>query len=272
MKKRLIIFACAGLLFAGCRKSEPPADVPPVPVPEKKILLKSVTIPGLPSPFYHFTYRPDSMLSGVTFATGFNIYEVLHQGGRISEMRNNIVISHDTLRYVYDNTGSLVRVKIINEEGNLYRDIHLTYSGGKINTITWSLLMGTGFSEHRIVTISYYSDGNAKRITDHRPAFPGQLPVTLITDYLDYDDKINVDDYTVIHDGFNEHLVVLPPGMIQKNNPRREVRSGSGIHFEITNHFTYNARNEPLLRLGTVRITSNPPGQEFQIRREYAYY
>gem|GEM_PF-6222740 len=86
---------------------------PPPPDPVKKVLLKDITIPNLPSPYYHFEYNSDSLVTKVDFASGFSIYDVLYSGNNIAEMRNNIIVNHDTLRYLYDNTGKVFMITFI---------------------------------------------------------------------------------------------------------------------------------------------------------------
>src|SRR5215217_8680763 len=82
-----------------CRKERGtyPAEPPTVPpdVPTKHVLLKDITIPHLPSPYYHFEYNTDSLVTKADFASGFTIYDVFYTGNKISEMRNNIIVNHD---------------------------------------------------------------------------------------------------------------------------------------------------------------------------------
>src|SRR5215216_7106987 len=100
-----------------CRKEHTPipAEPPTVPnVPARRVLLKDITIPNLPSPYYHFEYNTDSLVTKADFASGYTTYDVMYNGNKIGEMRNNIIVNHDTLRYVYDDAGKLVLIKFIN--------------------------------------------------------------------------------------------------------------------------------------------------------------
>src|SRR5882757_5705843 len=118
---RIVVFT---LLLASCKKdhtTNPPTPPPPDPV--KKVLLKDITIPNLPSPYYHLEYNSDSMITKVDFASGFSIYDVVYSGNRIAEMRNNIIVNHDTLRYLYDNAGKVFMINFINQENVLYRHV-----------------------------------------------------------------------------------------------------------------------------------------------------
>src|SRR5678816_2981040 len=91
------------LAMVSCQKET--VTIPSVPqASNKKILLKDITIPHLPSPYYHFEYNADSTVAKVSFDSGLTMYDLVYSGSRIGEMRNNIIVNHDTLRYVYDNT------------------------------------------------------------------------------------------------------------------------------------------------------------------------
>src|SRR5215217_631818 len=109
-------FMCFVMIIASCRKEH--ATMPDTPPdPAKKILLKDITIPRLPTPYYHFEYRTDSTVAKVSFASDFTMYDVFYDGNNIREMRNNILVNHDTLRYFYDNIGKLAVIKFINDAG-----------------------------------------------------------------------------------------------------------------------------------------------------------
>ena len=94
----MLIMASLVTALLSCKKQntdpvQPPADA------VKHVLLKDITIPNLPSPYYHFEYNADSLVTKADFSSGFTIYDVLYNGNSISEMRNNILVNHDTLRY-----------------------------------------------------------------------------------------------------------------------------------------------------------------------------
>jgi hypothetical protein len=63
------------LFLASCKKeqviTEP--NTPPPSEPERKVLLKDITIPRLPSPYYHFEYNADSTVSK---SICFRIYDL----------------------------------------------------------------------------------------------------------------------------------------------------------------------------------------------------
>ena len=249
---------------------------PPPPTPAKKILLKDITIPHLPSPYYHFEYNPDSTVKFANFASGFTMYDFIYNGNRLSEMRNNIFVNHDTLRYQYDNTGKVDLIKYINDANVLYRVVFFTYTGDKLTQIEWNHKEGTvGYIIDRTLTLSYYDDGNLKKMTDHRPGINGQIESTFTTTFENYDNKINVDGFSLIHDGIHDHLFLLPGVVIQKNNPRKETGSGGPGQNAYTDDYTYtyNSDNTPSNKSGDFVWTSGSQvGQRFQTNSFYTYY
>ena len=95
----LSVFSCKKEYVSSINSPALPPDIP-----TKHVLLKDITIPRLPSPYYHFEYNTDSLVTKVDFASGFTMYDVFYGGNKIREMRDNIIVNHDTLRYGYDNT------------------------------------------------------------------------------------------------------------------------------------------------------------------------
>src|SRR3954447_4305311 len=128
------VFLCVSfaMVMLSCKKEHTPNPEMPPCMLAKHVLLKDITIPHLPSPYYHFEYNTDSLVTKVDFASGFGIYGVFYSGGKISEMRNNILVNHDTLRYLYDNAGKLTIIKFINDANVVYRHVMFTYEGNQI--------------------------------------------------------------------------------------------------------------------------------------------
>lgn len=269
------------ILLIACKKDHPskPYPDPPSPpptVPEKKVLLKDITIPHLPSPYYHFEYNSDSMITRADFASGYFIYDVLYSGNRVSEMRNNIIVNHDTLRYVYDNTGKIGLIKFINQSNVVYRHAFFTYNGSQVTKIEWDHKEGNaGFIIDRTLTFTYFSDGNVKVITEHRPGFSTVPDYTSTWEFDQYDDKINVDDFSLIHDGIHDHLFLLSGFRIQRNNPRKEIFSaGPGnAAYTVDYTYTYNSDNTPSAKIGELLYTAgSDAGKRFQTHDYFTYY
>ena len=271
----VIIFTVS--LFS-CKKDQgnsiKPPTVPPA-VSTKHVLLKDITIPNLPSPYYHFEYNTDSLATKADFASGFLIYDVFYSGNKIREMRNTIFVNHDTLRYVYDNTGKLAMIKFINDANVIYRHASFTYNGVQIKSIEWDRKDGNGgFIIDRTISFIFYPDGNVKTISEHRPSLNGVAEYNSIMTFEQYDDKVNVDDFSLIHDGIHDHLFLLQGFRLQKGNPKKEMLSVNGVDLYTNDYtYTYNSDNTPSTKIGDFLYISGPnAGQRFQTNSIYTYY
>jgi hypothetical protein len=267
----LVIFFLTALTSCKKEHNHPSPAVPSA----KKVLLKDITIPNLPSPYYHFEYGADSLVSKAGFASGYTNYDVLYNGSRIGEMRNNILVNHDTLRYVYDNGGKLVMLKFINTANVLYRTVFFSYNGDQIKEIEWDRKEGNvGYLIDRTLTFTFYSDGNVKTITEHRPAIDGVPEYSSVKTFEQYDNGINVDDFSLIHDGIHDHLFLLQGFRLQKSNPRKEKLSVNGTDlYTIDYTYTYNNDNTPSNKAGDfLYLSGQYAGQRFQTNSFYSYY
>ncbi|HEY2350336.1 MAG TPA: hypothetical protein VGH64_15065, partial [Puia sp.] len=196
-----------GIVLFSCRKNQEPVPVNPptdIPVPPSRhILLKDIVIAHLPSPFYHFEYGQDSLPAKVDFASGFSIYDIFYGENKIAEMRNNVIVNHDTLRYSYDSAGKLALIKFINDSNIVYRLVFFEYAGDLIKKIEWNIKEGNvGYYIDRMVTFDFYPDSNLKTMVDFRAAYNGSSEQTLTTLFEQYDTKTNVDDFTLVHDTY----------------------------------------------------------------------
>jgi hypothetical protein len=266
------------LIFVSCRKDHPTPPPSEPSAPAKKILLKDITIPHLPSPYYHFEYNADSSVAKVDFDSGLTMYDVFYNEGKISEMRNNIIVNHDTLRYSYDNTGKVFLIRFIKETNVTYRHVFFTYNGDQVTKIEWDHAEGNvGYLIDRVVTFTYYADGNVKTITDHRPAHDVVSESNTVTLFEQYDDKVNVDDFDLVHDGIHDHLFLFQGFRLQKNNPRKETLTGSSadnvVGYTVNYTYTYNSDGTPIAKAGNLLFTAgSQSGQRFQISTAYSYY
>jgi hypothetical protein len=264
------------LLFISCSKDQATGNNPPPPSePAKKVLLKDITIPHLPSPFYHFEYNTDSSVKKVDFASGFSIYDVLYRGDTISEIRNNILVNHDTLRYIYDNSGKLGLIKFINGANVVYRLVNFLYDGNQLREVEWDQKVQGGYLIDRTLIFSYYPDGNVKTISEHRPGIDGSPEINDTTQFEHYDDKINVDDFSLMHDTYHDHLFLFQGFRLQKNNPGKETFLGGAgqISYTIDYTYTYNGDNTPSTKTGDFLYTAGPDsGKRSQVNAAYSYY
>ena len=268
-----------GVILFSCKKdyvpntTNPPSVPPDVPV--KHVLLKDIIIPHLPSPYYHFEYNTDSLVTKADFASGYTIYDVFYNKNKISEMRDNILINHDTLRYLYDNVGKLAVIKFINDANVVYRHATFAYNGNLIKEIEWDHKAGNiDFFIDRTLTFTFYPDGNVKTIIDHRLPFSGSPEQTNITMFEQYDEKINVDDFSLVHDGIHDHLFLLQGFRLQKNNPGKETFSVNGVSLYTVDYtYAYNTDNTPSRKTGAFVYTSGPDtGKKFETNSIYTYY
>ena len=276
MNYRIIFCTIAfAFIIISCKKDPVQNDPPPdPPSATQKILLKDITIPRLPSPYYHFEYGADSLVNKADFASGYFMYEVLYNSGRISEMRNNIIVNHDTLRYVYDNLGRVSKVHFIDQNNLLKRHVVFHYNGAMVSQITWDHKANNSeFIIDRTLSFTYHPDGNLKDMTDFGPASPGIDEINFTTHFDEYDDKINVDDFTLIHDGIHDHFLLLPELHLQRNNPRKQWVTGITDQYTVKYIFTYNADNTPILKSGELVFNSGSlSGKKFLVSTNYSYY
>ena len=264
----LTMIAVAGLASCG---GDTNITAPPPPA---TVLLKDIVIPRLPSPYYHFEYDGQGKVSSVSFASGLTTYNVTYAAGRISESRNNTIVNHDRLVYVYDDAGRVASVRETDETGVVFTVLFFTYAGDKLTKLERDRRVTGGFIIDKTMSLSYSADGNLFELTEHRPAIDGVQTETTITDRFEqYDTGINVDAFSLIHDDFFDHLVLLPEVQLQKSNPRRVTRTGNTDNYTVDYTYTYDARNRPLASSGDLAFTTGPSaGQHFQVGSAFSYY
>jgi hypothetical protein len=262
--RRALFLLTFVLILFSCKKDQSaPMANPPTgqqDPPSKHILLKDIVIASLPSPYYHFEYNKDSLPVLVNFASGFSIYDVFYKENKIGEMRNNIIVNHDTLRYYYDPTGKLSGIDFINDSNIVYRRAHFIYEGNQIKEIDWVIKgEAAAFLTDRTVMFTFFADGNVKTMVDHRPDINGSPEETLVTQFENYDTKFNVDDFSLLHDTFHDHLFLLQGFRLQKNNPGKETFSVNGVPFYTDDYtYTYNMDGTPSARTGNFAYIGGP--------------
>jgi hypothetical protein len=243
------------------------------PPPLATGLLKDVVMPSLPSPYYHFEYDAAGKVSLVSFASGLTNYDVIYAGGRISEMRNNTFVNHDRLVYVYDAAGKVVAIRETDENNVVFTVLFFTYSGEKLIGLERDKRVTGGFIIDKTMSFSYDPDGNLFELTDHRPAIEGLQTETTVKDRFEqYDNGSNVDAFSLIHNDFFDHLVLLPSVQLQKSNPRRVTRTGDAENYTVDYTYTYDGRNRPLTTSGDLLFVTGPhTGEHFQVGSVFTY-
>jgi hypothetical protein len=270
--KHLLYFAIA-LSVLACKKQKNGDGLSSPPTPT--VFLKDAILSNLPSPYYHFEYDADGKIIFVSFASEFFRYNIIYDGNRISEMRNNILVNKDRLQYRYDNQGKVSEVDYADSTGLVYVRLHFFYDGQKLVRSERERKSGSTFIQDRIVTMSYYADGNLLEQDFHYPATPfnGQIESNYAVRYEQYDNKINADGFGLLHTEFFDHLVLLPGVQLQKNNPGKEIRNGDGDDYVVDYTYTYNDHDAPLTKSGEVVFTSGPnAGQQIHISSSFSYY
>ena len=250
-----------------------PAPTSPVP-PEPAVLLRDIVISNLPSPYYHFEYDAAGRVIAASFASGLTNYNVVYDGGRISELRNIAIQNGTRLAYLYDDAGRVSLVKYLDANGVVFTTVFLVYDGQKLTGVERDQRVAGGFIIDKTMALSYYPDGNLREITEHRPPVDGQQTETTTIDRFEqYDDKINVDGFSLLHDDFFDHLVLLPGVRLQKGNPARQTHTGDGLNFAIDYSYTYDDRNRPLTKTGDALLLNGADaGRRVPLSSVFSYY
>jgi hypothetical protein len=241
--------------------------------PSAAVLLKDVVVHNLPSPYYHFDYEPGGRIKGVSFASGFEIYDVLYQESRIAELRNTTAGNMDRLQYVYDAAGRVETVNYLDPAGTVFARVRLTYDGDKLTELDRERKLDAGFTVEKTMSFSYSADGNLQEIVDHRPAMNGQEAATTVDRFEQYDDNVNVDAFSLIHNDFFDHVVLLPGVRLQRGNPAREIFTGGSVSYRFDYAYTYDEQRRPLLKAGTATILTGPDaGRTIPLSTVFSYY
>ena len=279
MRYRYLLFLVVTIVLFSCKKEKeviyPSTPLPPSTPRAPSLLLQDIVIDRLPSPYYHFEYDTAGKISFVSFASGLYMYDVIYNGDTIREMRNNALGNQDRLQYEYDSEGRVSAINYVNSTGTVSTKVHFAYAGQKLIKLERERKVGSGFTVDKTLSMSYYTDGNLMEIAFHNPAtqFSGQIEFNWAVRFEQYDDKINTDGFDLLHSDFLDHLVLLPGVQLQKNNPRKEIRTGDGDDYTVDYAYTYNDRNAPLTKTGEFIYASGPnAGQRFQTRSVFTYY
>ena len=274
MRPQYLLLLLITTVFLGCKKQKLVSNTPMPPDPQPPaVLLKEIVIPNLPSPYYHFEYDGEGKAVFASFASELTRYNIFYDGSRIREMRNNILVNKDRVQYVYNGAGNVELIHFSDSTGSVYALADLFYNDGKLVKLDRAKKTAGGFVQDKTITMSYYADGNLSNITYHYYPFSGQPENIFTIHFEQYDNKINVDGFDLLHNEFFEHLFLLPGITIQKNNPGKETRTGDGVNYTVDFTYTYNDKNAPLNKRGNFVYTNGTnAGQTFQTNSFYSYY
>lgn len=270
------------LLLAGCSDStttDPgnpggPGNPPPPPPPPASVRLRDIVIPNLPAPYYHFVYNSAGRIDSASFASGFTMYQVLYQDGRISQLVNNTLGNQDRLVYIYDGAQRVGTIDYVHPDGTVFTRLNLSYDGEKLTGLVRARELADSFVVDKTMSFSYYPDGNLEELTEHRPLIEGFQPdMTTVDRFEQYDSKINVDGFSLLHDDFFDHLALLPGVVLQKGNPARVTHTGDGDNYTVDNVVSYDGQNRPTSTVGDlVFLNGAHQGEHFRIESDFTYY
>ena len=273
LRRQLPVLVLALFTASSCSSDVGSATAPKDP-PAPSVLLRDIVVSSLPSPYYHFEYDATGRMTFVSFASELTRYDLSYTAGRLSEMRNNILVNHDRLVYAYDGAGRVAEVRYVDDMGVLFTRVHYAYEGTKLIGVERERKTANGFIVDRTMSLSYGVDGNLVDLTEHYLAIPGVQDDATFTDhYEQYDAGINVDDFSLLHDEFFDHLVLLPQVRLQKGNPGRVTRSGDGLNYRVEYSYTYDDQSRPLIKSGDLTILNgSAAGQRIQTSSVFSYY
>jgi hypothetical protein len=245
----------------------------PPPPPTTGVLLKDVVYTRLPSPYYHFEYDDAGNISTASFASGAATYSLHYQSDRI----HDIDVASGTVErmfYTYDDARRVVSIRDTDATGANAQLWFFTYNGQQLTTIERDRAVPGGYIIDLQMSFLYDAGGNLLELGQHYPPIDGlQTEQTLVDVFERYDDKVNVDDFDLLHPGFFDKLILLPGVKLQLGNPGRVVHLGDGDHYTVDFTYTYNDQKRPLTRSGTLLFQTGPnAGQSFAVDAAYSYY
>jgi len=228
-------------------------------------------IPNLPSPYYRFEYDSAGKVTFASFASDLRTYEVQYEDDRIARMVSTR-FSREELEYSYDETGKVRTITYSDSFGVVYVQIHLSYFGDRLVRLERERRVGEFFQFDKRLSFAYDIDGNLLELTDERLPFPGQTEAKFVDRYEQYDEGINVDGFSLIHNEFFDHLVLLPGVRFQIGNPRAVTRTGSGINYHIDYTYTYDSNNRPITKHGEgILLQGSGTGERFETNASFRY-
>jgi hypothetical protein len=279
MRYKFLVIILSTIVFFSCKKERsnigPSLPDTPTEEPVAPVFLKDIVIENLPSPYYHFEYDATGKISRASFAASFIDYGVEYNDDKIIGLKNTGAGDSDHLRYTYNSAGRVTMITYENLGGTVYVKVHLTYDGRKLIKLERERLLAADFIRNKVLTFSYYADGNLKEVEYFFPATPinGQIEHRYTDRFEQYDNKINVDAFELLHSEFFDHFILLPGVVLQKNNPAKIIRTGDVENLQTNYTYNYNDKNLPLSKSGELTITSGPSdGLKFPVGSLFSYY
>jgi hypothetical protein len=261
-----VVLVC--LLAASCKKEAPRQPV------AAEIFLKSIAFQSLPAPYYQFEYSGPARVSKVTTDGGDVLYQAIYDGRRLLELVQQQARQAKSILYSYGSSNQVESLRFLSAGGEVERRCFLRYDAqGRLDEMEWEVKAGASFAADRTIQFAYNEKHNVTERREQCHFIDGrQEAATLIDTFEDYDDQLNIDGFTLLQ-RHNGPFVLLPGVVLQRNNPRRVTRTGTGIHYQIDYTYTYTKKRCPLERKSTMVINNGPQaGQRTEATTAFAYY
>ncbi len=273
MRYKYLMVSLMSIVFFSCKKEHAESYSTPPGPPVTTVLLKEITIPFLPSPYYHFEYDSTSRASFVSFASDFTRYDIFYANNKIKEMRNTIFFNKDRLQYHYDNIGRVSNINYADSNGVIFTRVFFVYEGTKLAKLERERKSAADFILNKRMTFSYYADGNLMEVYTHRPLLNGVSELNTLDRFEEYDNKLNVDGFQLLHSEFFDHFTYLPELQLQKNNPQKIIHIGDDVNYRIEYSYEYGVNNAPTRKIGKGTWLNGPKtGETFDSDYFYSYY
>lgn len=261
--------------MAACKKDKevPPGPVPPpLEIDTAKVKLKQYETTNLPSPYYHFVYNDSGYATQINFASGFFQYQLVYNNKRLALMTNTINGDKLVYRYKHGNVSAIDEYSGITGA----RLWHYEFDYDLMQRVTrakWYVITNNGADSalDKVAELKYHPDGNLAEYQTSLRMDDGNLQWASTYTYNNYDNKTNVDDFSMLKNFF-EHLLYLPAVRFQKNNPGTGKSVSTANEFEINYQYEYQ-QGIPLTRTTTIHQTKGSnAGRVTTSTTQYSYY
>jgi hypothetical protein len=262
------------VLAAACKKTvHPPAEVPQPVTDARTIRLKQLVAEKLPSPYFFFSYDNQGFVDSIAFASGFFEYTVSYKNKRISEMFNR----GNSWKLLYEYKGTAVSsiIELNAAQQKINRHKFQYNPAGKLIAADTYVFSNAGADSNVIkhFDLNYHPDGNLSKLSEWRRDIATNILVNYTnTEYDNYDNKKNVDDFYLLKDSWG-HLLFLPQVKLQINNPGTVLIHGLSNDYKITNTFEFNDQQLPIVKHQRMeQVRGSNAGTVLKFKNDYTYY
>jgi hypothetical protein len=269
--KHSLAVAALFIIILSCKKSTDKGDNLQPITDSRDILLKEVAVERLPSPYFHFTYNDSNFITRIDFASMLFSWKVDYENNRVKRMVNTN--NNDTLLYNYANR-QVISIKHTNARtGKPLWTYNFSYDNYILKEIRYWNFPAAGVDSilSRKVTLAYYPDGNLERYDDYNSINSGEVTLTNSVKFTGYDQGINVDDFYLLKNFFDD-LLFLPQVKFQKTNPAHVTMTGINNDYTIDYIYQYNTDKLPTQKSYTIIATrGSSAGQQFTGTDQFSY-